>query len=142
MKEDRELNLSRIASAFKQIVDAFVEGLVLPPISLLPFLDRNLNEKFAVLRGGGPDRLTNDYNTSQQAVDDGAVIMTYGAFLNQVLNFLGMAISLFLVARIYGWAASDNVIKRQVRCKYCRKYISEKAKRCVNCTSWQDGREG
>ena len=135
------LTSSRIAAAFKNVVDAFVTGIVLPPISLLPFIDRNLDEKFAVIRGGGPDRLNNDYSTAQQAVDDGAIVLTYGVFINNILNFVGIAISLFLIARIYGRLTHDNVIKRQVRCPFCRKWISEKAKRCVNCTSWLDGRE-
>ena len=67
--------------------------------------------------------------------------MTYGAFINKFLNFLGVAVSLFVVARIYSSVSHENIVKRQVKCKYCRKYISEKAKRCINCTSWQDGRE-
>ena len=48
------------------------------------------------------------------------------AFLSKVINFLTVAFALFAVAKFYGWAASDNVIKRQVKCKYCRKRISEK----------------
>ena len=121
------LRPSSLAAAFKSVVDAFVSGIILPPISLLPFIGRNLDEKFAVLHGGGPDGLTNDYNTSEQALEDGATIMKYGLFLNQVLNFIGIAVSLFVIARLYGRATNDNVIKKQVRCKYCRKYISEKA---------------
>ena len=48
------------------------------------------------------------------------------AFLSKVINFLTVALALFAIAKFYGWAASDNVIKRQVKCKYCRKRISEK----------------
>lgn len=77
----------------------------------------------------------------QQALDDGALVWAWGNFLDKVLRFLLIALALFIIARIYGWASSDPIIKKQVKCKYCRKYISEKARRCVNCTSWLDGRE-
>lgn len=69
-----------IASAFTQVVNSFVTDIILPPISLLPFLARNLDEKFAVLKGG--DGFTNGtlkgYNTVNQARDDGAVVLAYG----------------------------------------------------------------
>lgn len=89
----------------------------------------------AYRKGGVP------YNTLKQALDDGAVVMAYGSFLNQVINFLGVGVSLYMIARFYGWASKDSIIKHTVKCKYCRKSISEKARRCVNCTSWQDGRD-
>ena len=50
------------------------------------------------------------------------------AFLNKTLNFLGVALALFMIANVYQWTTHDKVIKRQVRCKYCRKYISAKVR--------------
>lgn len=72
---------------------------------------------------------------------------------------MGVGIALYAVASLYEWGSKDSIIKCTVKCKYCRKRISEKvrqftkafpppipadfeqAKRCVNCTSWTDGRE-
>ena len=113
--------------------------IILPLVSLLPFIARNLDQRFAVLRGGPHER--DGYNTKGQALDDGAVIWAWGNFLDKIVRFFIVALSLFLIASFYGWAAEDNIIKKQVKCRYCRKYISEKARRCVNCTSWLDGRE-
>jgi len=48
------------------------------------------------------------------------------AFINTVLNFLGLGLSLYIVARIYGAVTDDAIIKPTVKCKYCRKRISEK----------------
>ena len=48
------------------------------------------------------------------------------SFINQVFNFLGIGIGLYIMARVYGWASNDSVIKNTVKCKYCRKRISEK----------------
>lgn len=48
-----------------------------------------------------------------------------------MLNFIGLGIALYIVARVYGWAANDSVIKHTVKCKYCRKRISEKVSNVV-----------
>jgi large-conductance mechanosensitive channel len=68
----------RIGQAFTKVVTSFVSDVVLPIISLLPFIHRNLDEKFAVLKKGphfDPDR---GYNTLDQARSDGALVMAYG----------------------------------------------------------------
>ena len=59
---------------------SFVSEILLPPLSLLPFINRNMEEKFAVLkRGQGYHHNgTHGYNTMDQALGDGAVIMAYG----------------------------------------------------------------
>lgn len=44
---------------------------------LLP-LNKNLDEKFAVLRPGPHRPAGSGYNTMKQAQDDGAVVMAYG----------------------------------------------------------------
>jgi large conductance mechanosensitive channel len=66
-----------LAAAFTTVVTSFVSEILLPPLSLLPFINRNMDEKFAVLRSG-PLHERGGYNTTQQALDDGAVIMAYG----------------------------------------------------------------
>jgi hypothetical protein len=68
----------RIASAFTAVVNSLVSDVILPPLSLLPFMARNLEEKFAVLRKGPHYKYPTGYNTRQQATDDGAVVWTYG----------------------------------------------------------------
>jgi large conductance mechanosensitive channel len=109
----------------------------------LPFLARNLPEKFATLKHGPNynSTISTGYNTKAQALDDGAVVFAYGNFIDKIVRFLLIAISLWVIASTYSRFSDDNIVKKQVKCKYCRKYISEKAKRCVNCTSWQDGRD-
>ena len=80
---------------------------------------------------------------------------------------MGVGFSLYLIALMYQFMSKDPIIKRTVKCRFCRKLISEKvgcwirlswsclvlvlvvmadgeanqATRCENCTSWQDGRE-
>ncbi|KAH7081410.1 putative large-conductance mechanosensitive channel [Paraphoma chrysanthemicola] len=132
-----------LAAAFTSIANSLVSDILLPIISLLPFLARNLDEKFAILKHGPHynHTISNGYNTVTQALDDGAVVFAYGNFLDKVVRFLCIALALWCIGMGYSKASGDNIVKKQVRCKFCRKYISEKAKRCVNCTSWVDGRE-
>jgi large conductance mechanosensitive channel len=133
----------RLAAAFTACANSLVTDIILPIISLLPFLSRNLDEKFAVLHKGSHynGTISTGYNTVKQALDDGALVLAWGTFLDKILRFLLIALSLWVIAMTYSRTSGDNIVKRQVKCKYCRKYISEKAKRCVNCTSWLDGRE-
>ncbi|KAL4784128.1 large-conductance mechanosensitive channel [Aspergillus varians] len=130
-----------IAKAFTSVVNSFVSDIVLPVVSLLPFIMRNMDEKFAVLSRGPHYHETNGYNTLEQARDDGALVLAYGVFLETVLNFLGITLTLYGLAQVYMAVSHDKIIKRSVKCRYCRKWMSEKALRCVNCSSWQDGRE-
>lgn len=50
----------------------------MPPISVLLPIRKNIQEKFAVLQGGDNYDSEKGYNTPGQALEDGAVIMTYG----------------------------------------------------------------
>lgn len=59
-------------------MNSFVNDILLPPISVLLPLNRNLGEKFAVLKAGPSYEETGGYTTLAQAVDDGAVVMGYG----------------------------------------------------------------
>lgn len=74
-------------------------------------------------------------------MEDGALVFAYGSFIDKIVRFFVLAVSLWAIAVIYGKATKDAIVKKQVKCPFCRKYVSEKARRCVNCTSWLDGRE-
>ncbi|KAL2869118.1 large-conductance mechanosensitive channel [Aspergillus lucknowensis] len=130
-----------IAQAFTRVVNSFVSDIVLPIVSLLPFLNRNMDEKFAVLSKGPHYHEDTGYNTLEQARGDGALVLAYGAFLETVLNFLGLSLTLYTLAQLYMGFSHHKIIRPQVKCKYCQRWIAKKALRCVNCSSWQDGRE-
>ncbi|KAJ5587487.1 Large-conductance mechanosensitive channel [Penicillium hispanicum] len=130
-----------IANAFTQVVTSFVSDVVLPVVSLLPFLNRNMDQKFAVL-SAGPNYVPGEgYNTIKQARDDGALVLAWGLFVENFLNFLGVSLTLFAVAHLYMFVSHNKIIKPTVRCRYCKGFISVEASRCTNCSSWQDGRE-
>jgi len=127
-----------IASAFTTVVNSLVTDIILPPISLL-FGYNNLEQKFAVLRHG--HNSSAHYNTYQQAHDDGAITLNYGNFLEHMIQFFLLGATMYSLGQFYGAFTADAVIKYQVKCIACRKDISQKAKRCAYCSTWQDGRE-
>lgn len=67
-----------IAASYTAIVNSFVSDILLPPLSVILPLNKNLDEKFAVLQAGPNYNVENGYNTLQIAQDDGAVVMAYG----------------------------------------------------------------
>lgn len=52
--------------------------------------------------------------------------MSYGVFFNKLISFLGVGLVLYGVASTYQYLSSDTIIRHTVKCKYCRKRISEK----------------
>ena len=64
------------------------------------------------------------YSSSTDTIVDGR------AFLNKVINFVGVGIALYTIANMYEWVSSDSIIKHTIKCKYCRKRISEKVNAC------------
>ena len=56
----------------------------MPPLSVIFPVNKNIEQKFAVLRYGSGYNATVGYNTLFQAQEDGAVVMAYGYVLTKV----------------------------------------------------------
>jgi large-conductance mechanosensitive channel len=67
-----------IAQAFTSVTTSLVSDILLPPFSIIFPLNRNMEEKFAVLQPGPNYNATNGYTTLDLAQDDGAVVLAYG----------------------------------------------------------------
>lgn len=50
-------------------------------------------------------------------------------FVNKIVSFLGLGLSLYALAGTYQYFSHDPIIKHTVKCQYCRKRISEKVRR-------------
>ena len=48
------------------------------------------------------------------------------SFIDVIINFFGTGIALYAIASVYTWVSNDAIIKHTVKCKFCRKRISEK----------------
>src|SRR5436190_13503453 len=93
---DQRQPKTSLAASTTDIVSSLTTDIILPFISLLPFLSRNLDEKFAILRPGPnyKNGTYTEYNTIRQALDDGAIVMAYGSFLDKVFRFFIIGIIL------------------------------------------------
>ncbi|CRJ91761.1 Anditomin synthesis protein L like [Verticillium longisporum] len=130
-----------LAAAFTGLVNSFVANILMPPLSVIFPLNHNMEEKFAVLKPGPDYNREDGYTTLARAKDDGAVVLAYGSFFNQIVSFFCVGLSLWGLAHFYQLFSTDPIIKHTKKCKYCRKRVNEASVRCINCTSWLDGRE-
>ncbi len=81
-----------IGTAFKAIVSAFVNGVVLPPIGkMLGGVD------FSKLFINLADK---PYATLAEAQEASAPVITYGAFIQSVIDFLIIAFVIFMVVKV------------------------------------------
>lgn len=113
-----------IGVAFGKIVTSLVNDVIMPPIGLL-MGNVDFSNLAVVLR--------------EKTADAPAVAIRYGAFINSIIDFLIVALAVFLVIkqinrlkRKEAVAPSDPTTKN---CPYCHTVIPIKASRCPNCTS-------
>ena len=84
-----------IGAAFGKIVDSLVKDIVMPPIGLL--LGKvDFANLFVVLR---PGAVPGPYATVDAAQKAGAVTINYGLFINNVIAFLIVAFTVYLMVR-------------------------------------------
>jgi len=75
-----------------------------------------------------------EYDSLAQAQLAGAITINLGLFINAVLNFLVIALVLFLIIRPIN--AKNKADKpKDKKCPYCVSTIPFKATRCPHCTS-------
>ena len=118
-----------IGAAFGQIVNSFVQDVLMPPIGrLLGHVD--FSNLFVSLNG-------QHYDTVAAAKAAGAATINYGLFLNTVVNFLIVAFAVFLLVRqVNRLAPKPAPAPPATRdCPYCLSAVLPKATRCPHCTS-------
>jgi large conductance mechanosensitive channel len=118
-----------IGAAFGRIVTAFVEGVLMPPLGLL--LGRvDFSSLFVIL-----DSTKGVPASVAQAKEMGVPIIAYGAFINEIVNFLIVGFAVFLlvrqVNRLQAPAAPAAVTTKA--CPRCVSTIPLAATRCPAC---------
>jgi large conductance mechanosensitive channel len=110
-----------IGAAFGKIVTSLVNDIIMPPIGMLL---------------GRVDFSTLSITLQEKTAKTAPVMISYGAFLNNVLNFLIVAFCIFLVVkqmnRIKLGPPAEPTTKT---CPQCQSTIPIKAVRCAFCTS-------
>ena len=82
-----------IGAAFGKIVTALVDGMIMPVVGLA--MGRvDFSQLFVSLDG-------RDYATLAAAQEAAAPVITYGAFLQTIVDFVVIAFVIFLVVRAY-----------------------------------------
>jgi large conductance mechanosensitive channel len=124
-----------IGAAFGGIVNSFVSDVIMPPIGLL-LGNVDFSNLYIILKEG---TVAGPFASLVEAKKAGAVTISYGVFINTLINFIILAFVIFLFIR------NINKLKRKEEapapapttkeCNYCFTSIPIKATRCPHCTS-------
>ena len=122
-----------IGGAFGKIIASFVNDIIMPLLGLL--LGRiSFVDLFWALDG-------KSYDSLAQAREMGGAVIAYGLFIQNIIDFLIIALVIFLMIR----AINKLTVKPESQekpaepieksCPFCFTLIPIKATRCPNCTS-------
>lgn len=125
-----------IGGAFGRIVSSLVNDIIMPPIGLL-LNGVNFSNLFVSLDKQG-------YTTLAEAQAAGAPTINYGLFIISTIDFLIIALVIFLVIkginRLRMQPASVTTDPITKECSFCFSIISIRATRCPYCTSVLEGK--
>jgi large conductance mechanosensitive channel len=124
-----------IGASFGRIVTTLVEGVIMPPIGLL-LGGIDFSSLFYVLdeSKGVPVSLAD-------AKARGIPVVAFGQFVNDIINFLIVALAIFLLVKQVNRiksaidAPAPTAAPTTKDCPFCASTISIKATRCPQCTS-------
>ncbi|KAG0061779.1 large-conductance mechanosensitive channel [Linnemannia elongata] len=144
-----------IGGAFSKVLNSFVDDILTPPLGLV-IAGSNLENWFIVLKYGKRGKV--EYNTPEEAQNDGAVTENVGRFLMTAINFLLVAITLFLIIFIATRFRSWRLSRRQKKisngdvdatkpddadasgatktCQWCNANVPVAAVKCMYCASF------
>ncbi|GAA0727358.1 large conductance mechanosensitive channel protein MscL [Clostridium malenominatum] len=119
-----------IGGAFGKIVSSLVSDIIMPVVGLaLGKID--FSNLYINLTGG-------EYKSLAEAKAAGAATINYGIFLNNVIDFLIIAFSIFIVIRQFNRFNKKEEVPAAPttkKCPYCCTDIAIEASRCPHCTS-------
>jgi large conductance mechanosensitive channel len=121
-----------IGGAFGKIVTSAVNDIIMPPIGKamgnVNFVDLFINL----------DSSKGPFKSLADAKAAGAAVLAYGSFINTVIDFLIVALCIFMAVK-----AMNSLQRKEAAapapttkpCEYCISDIPLKATRCPHCTS-------
>lgn len=131
-----------IGGAFQKIVTSVVNDLIMPWIGVITG-GVNFTDQFVIISNPKGADLTL-INTLTDAKAAGVTTFNYGAFITAVIDFIIMALIIFLLVK--GINKLQNLGKKKEepaapaapttkKCPYCFSEIDINATRCAHCTS-------
>ena len=107
-----------MGSAFTAIVNAVVDGILMPIIS----------------------GLTAGVDYEDLAVNFFGAKLQIGSVINAIITFLIIALFLFLIVKTLNKAKKEEVVEETTKiCPHCKSEIDIEATRCPHCTSKLEG---
>jgi large conductance mechanosensitive channel len=118
-----------IGVAFGAIVSSLVKDIIMPPIGLI-MGGINFGDLFIALDG-------NTYATLAAAQAASAPTINYGLFINTIINFLIVALAIFMLIRQVNAAKKKPAPPEpnSKECPFCKESIPKAAVKCSHCTS-------
>ncbi len=127
-----------VGGAFQAIVNSLINDLLMPFIGLATG-GMNFTEQFVVLKQGAEG---GTYKCLADATADGAAVFAYGSFITAVINFLIMALVIFMLVRTINRLATVGKKEAEEEpapttkiCPFCKSEIAIDATRCAHCTA-------
>lgn len=82
-----------IGAAFQAIIKSLVNDIIMPVIGLIS--GKSFSDLFWVMKGADPA-----YVNGQYVFAEGSVVMWYGRFLQAIIDFLIIALAIFLALKV------------------------------------------
>lgn len=128
-----------IGGAFQAIVNALINDLIMPLIGLITG-GINFTELFVILKL--PEGVDASMVTYGNASELGVSIWGYGSFITAVINFLIMALIVFLIVKGINKLSKIGKKKEEEKeeepttktCPHCFEEVNIKATKCPHCT--------
>lgn len=119
-----------IGGAFGKIVTSLVNDIVMPLVGLI-MGKVDFSNLFITLGSG-------NFITIDEAKKAGVATLNYGLFINNIIDFLIVAFSIFIVIKQinrFSKKKEEKPVENKKKCPHCYSEIHIDATRCPNCTS-------
>lgn len=123
-----------IGGAFGKIITSLVNDIIMPLVGML-MGKVDFSNLFLALGSG-------NFKTIADAKEAGVATLNYGMFINNIIDFLIVAFSIFFVIKQLSRLTKRRTEKEiepeaptTKQCRYCYTEISKNATRCPHCTS-------
>ena len=125
-----------IGVAFGAIIKSLVDDIIMPPVGVL-LGNVDFTDLFVVLKEG---TIPGPYASLPAAREAAAVTWRYGIFVNALINFLIVALAMFLIIKL-----ATRMMRKEAEqpapppvskeCPSCFMAVPVRATRCPHCTS-------
>jgi len=116
-----------IGGAVGKVVGSLVNDILMPPLGLL-LGGVDFSNMFLNLGSGA-------YQTLAEARKAGAPTLNYGAFMNSVVDFVVIAVCIYMIVKVAMKPAPAAPVPPMKDCTQCLEKIGAAAKKCRYCAS-------